>query len=181
MTEKIGIFDIETTGLPASYSHMLAWCMLDRDTGKIASDIVTRKEARDKHDVRVTQSAIKEIEKYDRIVGYYSSRFDIPYVRSRALKHKLIFPAYRDLYHTDLYFVARSKFRLHSNRLKAICEFLSIPAKTHPFTMDLWERAGAGEAEALKTVLTHCEEDVESTNEVLTILLDHMLFSKRSI
>ena len=181
MTEKIGVFDIETTGLPASYSHMLAWCVLDRNTGMVFSDLITRKEVRDKSDVRIVKSAIKEIEKYDRVVTYYGSRFDIPYVRSRALRHKVTFPAYKNLYHTDLYFVARSKFRLHSNRLKAICEFLNIPAKNHPFSMDLWEKAGAGDEEALKTVLTHCDEDVWSTNEVLTVLLDHMMFSKRSI
>lgn len=181
MTEKIGIFDIETVGLKANWSHMLCWCMLDRDSGKISHDLITRREVRDKVDKRIIKSAIKEIAKYDRIVTYYGRRFDIPYTRSRALYQGVEFPGYRDLYHTDLYFMAREKFAIHSNRLGAICQYFGIEAKSHPMTPELWQRAGAGNEEALKTILTHCEEDVDSTNKVFDLLLQHIITTKRSI
>jgi uncharacterized protein YprB with RNaseH-like and TPR domain len=181
LVEKIGIFDIETTGLKANYSHMLAWCMKEQGTDVIHEDLITSREARDKNDKRIVKSAVEEIKKYDRIVGYYSTRFDIPYVRTRALRHKMAFPMYRDLYHTDLYYICRQKFALHSNRLASVCEFFGIEAKNHPMTPDLWERAGAGQPEALKTVLTHCQEDVCSTDEVFVLLLDHMMQNKRSV
>lgn len=181
MTEKIGVFDIESTGLLANWSHMLCWCMLDNDTGEITHDLITTKEARDKRDERLIKSACAEIKKYDRIIGWYSSRFDIPYVRTKALYHKIDFPAYRDLYHLDLLYVSRSKLRLHSNRLEKVCEYLEIPAKSHPMTPKLNMECGAGKPEALQTVLEHCKEDVWSTNEVFKILLNHMLVSKRSI
>lgn len=181
MQEKIGIFDIETTGLKANYSHMLCWCLKDYDTGIVAEDLITRREARDKNDKRIVKSAVAEIEKYDRIVTWYGANFDVPYTRTRALRHRFDFPEYRDLYHTDLYYVARSKFALHSNRLAAVCEFFGIEAKNHPFTPQLWEDAGAGKQEALDTTLVHCQEDVDSTAECLTMLLKHMVMSKRSI
>ena len=181
LIEKIGIFDIETTGLKANWSHMLSWCMKEHDRNIIHHDLVTRKEARDKNDKRIIKSAVEEIKKYDRIITYFGTRFDIPYTRSRALCQGLEFPAYRDLYHTDLYYIARAKFAIHSNRLGAICEFFGIEAKNHPMTPALWKHAGAGNRTALDVILTHCKEDVESTDEIFNLLLDHMLIGKRSI
>lgn len=181
LVEKIGIFDIETVGLKANWSHMLCWCMKEQGKDIVHSDLITTKEARDKNDSRIIKSAVKEIGKYDRICGYYSTRFDIPYTRSRALAQGIDFPGYKDLYHTDLYYVARSKFAIHSNRLASICQYFGIPAKNHPMTPDLWQRAGAGQPEALKEILTHCEEDVVSTDAVFEMLLKHMMINKRSI
>lgn len=181
MVEKVGIFDIESTGLQANWSVMAAWCMLDHQTGEITSDLITRKEIRDRTDKRLIKSACKELKKYDRVVGWYSSRFDIPYVRTKALYHKIAFPAYRDLYHTDLLYVARQKLRLHSNRLENVCKYFKIPAKTHPMTPELNNDLQAGKDYALKNVLEHCKEDVWSTNEVFIKMLEHMLITKRSI
>jgi len=181
MHEKVGVFDIETTNLPANWSHMLAWCVKESGVPIIHSDLVVRKEARDKDDRRIVKSAVEEIVKYDRIITWYGAKFDIPYVRSRALYHGIDFPAFRDIYHTDLYYVARSKLRLHSNRLGSVCQFFGIPAKNHPMTPELNRLCGSGDEEALKTILTHCEEDVESTDTVYFKLLKHTLLTKRSI
>ncbi len=181
ISENVGIFDIETTGLKANWSHMLAWCMKEQGKDIIHEDLITSKEARDKDDYRIIKSAVKEIEKYDRIITYYGTRFDIPYTRSRAINQGIDFPEYRDLYHTDLYYVARSKFALHSNRLATVCQYFKIEAKNHPMTPELWQRSGAGEQDALDEILTHCQEDVDSTDQVYELLLKHMLLSKRSI
>lgn len=181
MQENIGVFDIETTGLKANWSHMLCWCMKEQGKEVVHSDLITKKEVRDKNDKRIIKSAVEEIKKYDRIVTYYGTRFDVSYTRSRAIAQGIEFPAYRDLYHTDLYYVARSKFAIHSNRLGSICQFFNIEAKNHPMTPDLWQRAGAGNEDALKEILTHCDEDVRSTDQVFEMLLDHMLITKRSI
>lgn len=181
MNEKIGIFDIETTGIMANWSHMLSWCIKEHNTSIIHYDLVTSREARDGNDKRIVKSAIKELAKYDRIVTFYGTRFDIPYTRSRALGQGLEFPSYKDLYHTDLYYVVRMKFRLHSNRLGSVCEFLGIEAKSHRMTPQLNRDAKAGRKEALGIVLLHNKEDVRSTDDVFNVSLDHMMVNKRSI
>ena len=181
MKEKIGVFDIETTGLKANWSHMLCWSMKELGKEGIHSHLITRSAVRDKNDKKVVLSAIAEITKYDRIITYYGSGFDIPYLRSRAIYHQIDFPTYKELLHTDLYYIARSKLRLHSNRLGSICQFFGIDAKNHPMTPDLWQRAGAGEKEALDEVLTHCIEDVQSTEKVWDMLNKYYGNIKRSI
>lgn len=181
LIENIGMFDIETTGLKANWSHMLCWCMKEHGSDTIHEDLITKREARDKNDYRIIKSAVKQIRKYDRICGWYSSNFDIPYVRSRAIKHGIPFPEFKSLYHTDLYYVARAKLALHSNRLQAVCEYFGIPAKEHRMTPDLWQRAGAGQEEALQDILFHCREDVISTDMVFDLLLKHTQLQRRSV
>jgi len=155
--------------------------MKDMDSGVIYSDMVTKREIRDKNDRRVIGSAVKEIEKYDRIVTWYGTKFDLPFVRSKSMKYGIEFPAYKDLYHTDLYYMCRSKMRLHSNRLQSFCEYLGIPAKEHRMTPELNEKCQAGDEEALGVILLHCEEDVNSTGEAFNRLLRHMMLQKRSV
>lgn len=179
--EKVGIFDIETTGLKANWSHVLCWCMKEQGTDIIHQDLITSKHARDKNDNSLIKSAVEEIKKYDRIVTWYGTRFDLPYVRSRAIFYDIDFPSYQELYHTDLYYLARSKLALHSNRLGAVCQFFGIEAKNHPMTPQLWAKAGAGDKEALDTVLEHCQEDVISTDKCYDLLLKYSATIKRSI
>ena len=179
--EKQGIIDIETTGLKANWSHMLCWCMLDIKAGVVVWDLITRKEARDKNDYRIIKSCVEELRKYDRTMGWYSSRFDIPYIRSRAEFYGIPFPTYREALHTDLYYIARAKLALHSNRLQAVCQFFGIESKSHPMTPSLNQRCGAGETEALLTVLSHCKEDVLSTDECREMLVKYSAPQKKSI
>lgn len=179
--EKIGIFDIETTGLKANWSHMLCWCMKEQGKDIIHHDLITKRKARDKDDEKIIKSAVKEIKKYDRVVTWYGSRFDLPYLRSRAIYFDIEFPSYRELYHTDLYYIARSKLAMHSNRLASVCQYFGIEAKSHPMTPELWTKSGAGEQKALETVLKHCEEDVISTDKCWEILSKYSASTKRSI
>jgi len=179
--ERQGIIDIETTGLKANWSHMLCWCMKEVDSDLVTCDLITKKEARDKNDKRIIKSCVEEIRKYDRTLGWYSSRFDIPYVRSRAEFHGIPFPTYREALHTDLYYIARSKLALHSNRLGAVCQFFGIEAKSHPMTPALNQLSGAGDKEALQIVLEHCKEDVKSTDKCREMLLKYSANNKRSI
>ena len=181
MKERIGIFDIETTGLLANWGIMASWCILDHDTGEIVEDLITRREIRDRRDHRIVKSATEEIKRYDRIMTWYGTRFDIPFVRTKAIKMGYDFPKYRDLYHTDLLYISRSKLRLHSNRLEAVCEYFEIPAKHHKMTPKLNNDLQAGKQYALDDVLEHCREDVWSTNEVFKMFRNHMMMAKRSV
>lgn len=179
--EKQAVFDIETTGLKANWSHMLCWCYRDVNTKEITYDLITKKEARDKNDYRIVKSCVEELVKYDRTLGWFSSRFDMPYIRSRAEFHGIPFPTYRQALHTDLYYIARMKLALHSNRLQAVCQFFGIQSKSHPMTPTLNQLCGAGNSDALQIVLEHCKEDVISTDLCRKMLVKYSAPQKKSI
>jgi len=157
---KIGYFDIETDSLFADFGIMLTWCLKEKD-GKIYHDEVTKEELfNGDSDKRIVKSLLDKMKEYKIVVGYNSDRFDVPFLRARAMRHGFDFPGYGELYTWDLYWTARSKLRLTRKSLDNVCDFLGISGKT-PIEKDVWRAAKYGDARALKTVLEHNKGDVE--------------------
>ena len=181
LIEKVGIFDIETTGLQANWSLMLCWCLKEHGKDIIHEKLITKKATRNRDDYQVVKSAVEEIQKYDRIVTWYGTKFDLPYLRSKALYWKIPFPRYKELYHTDLWYQSRSKLKLSSNRLQTVCQYYGIAAKGHPMTPELSIQTQRGDDDARNTVLEHCREDVISTDQCYDLLMDYSPSTKRSI
>lgn len=164
ITEKIAFIDIETTGLQAEFGYILCYSIKPLD-GEITHRTITPQEIRTyKFDKKVIQQFIQDIKGYDRLVGYYSkdNRFDIPFLRTRALRHGITFPEWRDYLFTDVYDLVRPKLRLRRNRLEVACELLGIPSKQHRLNPEVWQRAQAGGKKALDYIQLHCDEDVIS-------------------
>jgi hypothetical protein len=87
---------------------------LDANTNKIHEDIINLKDIeryksrnRDKQpkeDTRILQTMVETITQYDRLIGHYSCRFDLPFVRTRAVICNVAFPFYGELYQADTWF-----------------------------------------------------------------------------
>lgn len=164
--EKIGFFDIETCGLKADYSYVFSYCIKDL-AGGVDKRVITRKEILSKtKDKALMEDMVTDFKKYDRLVTYYGARFDMPFVRTRALKWNVEFPSYKELLHTDVYFIIKHKFKLRRSSLQVACEMFDIGAKHHPILPNIWQDAMAGDPKALDYVLTHNEEDVMSLEEL---------------
>jgi len=166
--EKIGFLDIETTNLNADFGYILCYSLKELD-GKLTHRTVMPKEIRAySFDRGVVRRFLKDIEPFDRLVGYYSKdrRFDIPYLRTRALKWGLDFPAYKDFMFTDAFDLVKPKLKLHRNRLEVACDLLGIPSKGHRLNPEIWQRAQAGSKQALDYIQRHCDEDVLSLEQV---------------
>lgn len=169
--EKIGFFDIETSNLNASFGLILSFAVKERG-GKVISSVITPEElGTPAQDKRITMEAIEAMDKFDRIVGFYSRKFDIPYIRTRAMAHNVRFFEFREKKHTDIYWWARFKMKMHSNKLGVVAPFLGIEAKNHQLEGPIWTRALAGHKPSLKYILTHNIEDVHSTEALFERLL----------
>ena len=166
--EKIGFIDIETSNLDADFGYIFCYSLKERG-GELKHRCMTPREIRSyKFDKGVVRQFLKDIESYDRLVGYYSKdrRFDVPYLRTRALKWGLDFPGWKDYLFTDAFDLVKPKLKLHRNRLEVACDLLGIPSKEHRLNPEVWQRAQAGSKQALDYIQIHCDEDVISLEQV---------------
>jgi uncharacterized protein YprB with RNaseH-like and TPR domain len=173
---KLGYLDIETDGLTADFGTMLTWCIKDKG-GDIHSSVVTKKELfDDKGDQRLVEDLIKKLWEYKIIITYYGTGFDLPFVRTKALRYGFKFPGYGDIFHWDMYYTVKNKLCLSRNSLANVCDYLGIYGKTE-INKDVWRRAKYGDTNALKQVLEHNKGDVI----ILERLHDELEFSRKWI
>lgn len=183
-TEKVGVFDIETTGFQADYDFMLSYAIMDLDTKEVIANIIKPEEIKSlKFDKRLVTDLVKDLQKFDRIIVYNGAdyRFDIPFARTRALRWGLDFPLYKDIYVNDVYLMVKAKLKMSRKRLANVCDLLEIPAKEHPGKPNIWMKAGVGDKKSLDYILVHNIEDVVSLRELYLKLRDFSSNGKRSI
>jgi len=181
--EKVGFLDIEATNLAADFGYILCYSIKELD-GELKHRLVTPLEIRSyTFDKGVMKQFLKDIVPFDRLVGYYSKdyRFDVPFLRTRALKWGLEFPEWKDYLFTDAYDLAKPKLRLHRTRMENVCDLLGIPSKEHRLNPEVWQRAQAGSQQALAYILKHCDEDVLSLEGIYKRLNQFSRTSKTSI
>lgn len=175
--QRQAYLDIEASQLTASFGHMISWALKDRG-GEVHSDYIKRRSL--KEEKRIVASLIEALGEVDEVITYYGTRFDVPFVRTRALYHGLEFPGYMSMSHLDLYYVARARMRMHSNRLATVAEFLGIEGKT-ALKPDIWVRASFGDVEAIEYIHTHNIADVVILEEVHDRLEPFMKGVRRSV
>ncbi len=160
--EKIGFLDIEASNLKANFGILLSYCIKIRGKDEILSGCITEKDLRSPGilDKRIVAGCIGDMRKFDRLVGHYSAKFDVPFLRTRALMHGIDFPAYGEIKHTDTYYMARRLLCLNSNRQGVVGEALlgeDIKTRIDP---KHWILALQGNKEALDYILDHNKRDV---------------------
>jgi len=163
LEEKVGFLDIECSNLKANFGVMLSWCIKPAGSKKkdILQDVASREDLTGKGmDKRIVQSCVDAMEGFDRIVGHYSSRFDVPFIRTRALMHGIPFPKYGQIKHTDTWRMAKQLLCLHSNRQDVVAEALQGKTVKTRINSDYWIKALQGDEKALAYVLDHNIKDV---------------------
>jgi len=165
IVEKVCCLDIETSNLHADFGVILSWCIKSLDNKKLFVDTITLDDIhKNKYDSRVVESCVKNLKEFDRVVGQFSTYFDIPFIRTRAEHWKIDFPKYGDIYHTDIWKIAKRKLRLHSNRQGSIAETIlgqNIKTRIHP---KIWLQMQFGSdkvrEDAIEYITKHNKKDV---------------------
>jgi len=178
MDLKYGFLDIESTGsFKAQWGHIMSWCIKDEgEDGEIHYDVIRRSEAINPNvlDKRVVKSLVNKMKDYDVIVTYYGTRFDIPFIRTRALMQGIKDPlAYGDNIHFDLYFTVRRKFSLQGNGLDNACKALLGDSNKTKIDHEWWLKARLGDKEALEYVLEHNKMDVVDTERLYNVVVPY--------
>lgn len=165
---RVGVWDVESTGLNADYGYILCVCVLDVHANKIHTVRIDDPRNPDKNsDKWVVKEAIKLLNQFDVLVGWYTTKFDFPLLDTRALKHGLK-PLNRatGAFRRDLWFTSRSRLKLRSNRLAVVGEFLFGKTVKNSITPDFWNGAIRGDRKALNYVVNHCHLDLHETLRV---------------
>jgi uncharacterized protein YprB with RNaseH-like and TPR domain len=182
--ERVGIFDLETSGLKADFAYIFSYAILDDATDKVYGRVLTPHEIRSSvFDKNLVGEMCRDLKRFNRIIVHYGGdrRFDCPFARTRSIKYGHDFPLYKDIFVSDTWLMSKNKLKLRSNRLAVICEFFGIEAKTHPLTPDIWQRASAGVKKDLDFIWTHNIEDVRSTKKVYHLFESYVNRGKTSI
>jgi uncharacterized protein YprB with RNaseH-like and TPR domain len=162
--ERVGFLDIETSNLAADFGIILSYCIKDGSSKQVLEGVLTPEDvaiaAAGNEDKRVVKACIEDILKFDRLVTYYGKRFDMPFIRTRAVSNKVPFPLFKQRFHTDLYDVIKRKFRLSSNRLENACRVLLGKTDKTRIENRFWRGAVRGDERSLSYVLDHNRKDV---------------------
>lgn len=157
----IASLDIETTNFDADAGIMITWALHFPTTNEVKYGLITKREMDEgTFDRRIIRELLEELSKVDVMLTYYGTGFDVPFIRSRVMYWGLQMPTYGSIYHFDLFYAARSLFKLHRKSLDAVTTFLGIAGKTH-LNLEIWNKARYGDKKALEYVLEHNRADVE--------------------
>lgn len=182
-TDRVGFFDIETYGLDADFGILLSYCIKLAGKDDILYNVITHKDistakAGDE-DRRVVTACVNDLAKFDTIITHYGNafRFDIPFVRTRAVAMGIPFPYYGTIKQYDTYPILKSRFKLSRNRQEnAVRTLVGTTEKNH-ISGRYWRAAARGDTKALGYVLDHNKRDVRDLERLWNKIKD---FARRA-
>jgi len=126
----------------------------------------------DQSDKKMLEQFIKVANTADEIVGHNGDKFDLAWVRTRCLFHKIpMFPSYTTI---DTLKISRSKFKFNSNKLDYIAKYLGMGKKIRT-EFSLWKDIFIHNDEiAMNKMVKYCKMDVVLLERVYKQLAVHI-------
>lgn len=184
---KVGVYDIETTGLYADFGYVLSIAIKDIDTGEIKSfrldetDWYKRKECWnnieywDAIDIELIDKFSQEFNQYNLMITYNGKMFDNKFLDTRILRLGL--PTLnKSVKHLDMVWVARQVLKTRSKKMDAVKNFLNIDDQPDSHEWAQWRMAAAGVKEGFDFVEQHNIKDVEQLHEIVSKMKDHIKY-----
>lgn len=160
-------WDIECTNLNADWGYVVCAGIKEIGTKKPTKIFKITDYSRYKKDPTDDSFVLQDLYAWltaaDIWVTWYGKRFDVKYVQSRLLKHKM--NPLPPTPHIDGWETARYKMKLSSNRLASVTSFLGLQDKTL-VKSGVWARAQAGHKPSLNYIYHHCKVDCEVLGQV---------------
>jgi uncharacterized protein YprB with RNaseH-like and TPR domain len=182
--ERIGFLDIETNDLRADWGFITCYVLRIGNTEYV--DAITKQDIRKwgkegREDTRVLRSLVERLNGCDRIVGHFSSLFDIPFIRTRAVVCGVEFPTYGCFTQADSWRALRNKFKLSRNSLENGSRTLVGETEKNHFRPEIMRGCIRGEEWALRWSLDHCRRDVRDTQRLWEKVSPYVRLTNTSI
>lgn len=172
-------WDLECSSLNADYGIILCVGFKYIGTGRV--EVISIADfplfERDPSNDRELCKAIsKRLMESDGWVTWFGTYFDIPFINSRLLYHRLpTIPANHP--HVDGWRTAKNRLKLRNNRLNTVQDFLGLSVEKDAVKGPIWVRALTGDPRALRYVINHCRKDVlvleEAYERLRPLIVDH--------
>lgn len=122
----------------------------------------------EQNDKKLLEDFVKVFNKANQVVAHNGDRFDLKWLRMRAIFHDIhMNPRYETI---DTLKIAKSQFRFHSNKLDELGKFLEIGEKI-PTDMTLWDKVILNkDPEAMEQMVAYCKQDVALLEKVFNKL-----------
>lgn len=166
------ILDLETTDLDADRAVILcASYESSKEPGKVRTirqDKTNPRWAEGKRgdDKELVKQVCQLVREHDVLVAHNGTRFDIPMLRTRALRWHL--KPLKEVKNVDPCSIAWRKFKLKSNSLGRIADFVGISDRKTPLDMSVWADVMLnGDPAGMNKIVEHCEADIRVLSGIL--------------
>lgn len=123
-------------------------------------------------DREMLEQFMKVANQADELVAHNGDRFDIKWIRTRCIYHRVpMFPNYRTL---DTLKKAKSGFNFNSNKLDYIAQFLGVGAKVKHSGFDMWKSVMSGDKDALEEMGKYCDGDIVVLEDVFLTMQNYI-------
>jgi predicted PolB exonuclease-like 3'-5' exonuclease len=123
-------------------------------------------------DKAMIRKFIKEAKKADAVIGHNGDRFDVKWIKTRALMHDL--EPLNNIQTIDTLKLARGNFNFNSNRLDYLGQVLCGDRKVSTGGFQLWVDVMAGMQSALNKMGKYCDQDVVLLEKVYNKIKPHV-------
>jgi uncharacterized protein YprB with RNaseH-like and TPR domain len=123
-------------------------------------------------DKKMLEKFVQVANSADEMVGHNGDNFDLKWIRTRCLLHKIaMFPNYVTI---DTLKISRQKFRFNSNKLDYIAQFLGMGKKIKT-DYSLWKNILLHkDKDAMSKMVKYCQKDVILLEKIFKQLAGHI-------
>lgn len=141
-----------------SETYLLSYAAKWLDNDKMISSILTPFEVKEEDDSRIIGELLELLDEADIVVAHNGRQFDVKLFKARALFWGFSPPSSFKI--EDTLEIAKREFRLPSNKLDSIGEYLGVGRKTPHSGFSLWRGVLEHDVESRRIMLEYNEQDV---------------------
>ncbi len=123
------------------------------------------------NDKELVRQILDIINEADYIVAHFGDKFDMPFIRSRALINGL--PPLGPVNQIDTYKLVKKYFHLNAKRLDYLGHILGVGRKNHT-SWKLWEQCAEGNKKAINEMARYNMQDVILLEKVFNKIKTHV-------
>lgn len=150
------MFDLETSGFVADWDILMTACIkpYGQETIVFRADSYPTWEKGRANDKQITVDIADELRKHAIVVGHYSKKFDVRFLRAKMFRHGL--EPLPLMFGIDTWRIAKDNFKVQSRRRHSLSVFAQLDPERDEPEGDRWMRAAFnGDRDAMEKIVQH--------------------------